>query len=305
MNPTERTGVCILSWNSGAVLPQCVAAVQEAFTDRCCEIVVVDNASSDDTVRLFKQACPDTALIENPTNVGFAAGNNVGARYLLDRGCDLLLFLNPDVILTKNSVGHLVRALQEHERVGCAGGDAGQWRGACRNRPTALQEIVLYGPLRSLPFAERLWLQHTEPLREYDGVFETYAIGGACMLFRSRAFREIGGFDEGTFLYAEEFIIAERLISAGWRTLFVPAATFFHPGGHSTGKIFFRRRLHFIRSERYYLTRYLGWSSFAGNLLMVYRYAEWLPYLTLSWCVARTRAMLRRGRQVPGERPAA
>lgn len=301
MKSAERTGVCILNWNSSAVLIDCIAAVSRAFAERCFELVVVDNASSDDSIRLLQERCPGIALIHNKVNLGFAAGNNVGAQYLLDRHCDLLLFVNPDVMLTKTAVDALIGALHEHECVGCVGGDAGQGSGVCRNRPTALQEIVLYGPLKALPFAERLWAEHTAPIREYDGVCETYAIGGACMLFRSRAFEEISGFDEATFLYAEEFIIAERLISAGWRTLYVPAAKYPHIGGHSTGKIFFRRRLHFIRSEHYFLTRYCGWSALAGGLLIAYRYVEWLPYVTLGWCMSRGRALLKHHGQRAGQ----
>jgi GT2 family glycosyltransferase len=123
-----------------------------------------------------------------------------------------------------------------------------------------------------------------------------YAVCGACIAFRAEAFREIGGFDENTFLFEEEFIIAERLLMKGWVTVVTTSSRYFHLEGLSTVQTPYRRRLHFFRSENYLLRRYYGWNRAACALMRAYRFAE-LGAFCLYWPLTkakRLRAMLRR-----------
>ena len=111
---------------------------------------------------------------------------------------------------------------------------------------------------------------------------EVYAVSGACIAFRSEAFVDIGGFDENTFLYEEEFIIAERLISGGWNTVLSKRANYGHVEALSSDRIPYRRRLYFIASEQYFLRHYYRWNWLALRLIQGIRYIEWCIY-ALRW----------------------
>ncbi len=183
--------------------------------------MVVDNASSDNSTEAAAARYPQISVLRNTENLGYAKGNNVGLRHLIERGCDLLLVLNPDAIINRETVPAMAAALKQNAHAGCCGAiqesTAGVSRMSCRTKPTPVQVAILYGPLhasRRAPFARTIFV---DALPLSDGA-EVYAVSGACMLMRRGAFEEAGGFDEATFLYFEEFILAERLSAKGWST---------------------------------------------------------------------------------------
>lgn len=292
----NTVGVCILSWNSAANLISCIEGIDAQQIPAKTITVVVDNASSDNSVRRVRERYPQLHVIENSSNKGYAAGNNVGARFLLNRGCHFLVFLNPDVVLQNDSLEKLIAALDLPSRSGCAGGvpvtPLGKFNAAARTRPSALEKIVIYGPLRRVPVLMNHCRRHLishEFLRDGE---EIYAAYGACIAFRSEAFREMGLFDEHTFLYEEEFITAERLQRKGWRTVLCTDARYSHVVGASTSLIPYRRRLHFIASEQYLVSKYYGYPFWGRLALRAYRSAEWLFYVVHAWS-SRNRAFLR------------
>ncbi len=281
------TGVCILNWNAGDALAGCVASAKQALAGLPHRIVVVDNFSNDDSLAQLPPDDPDLTIIRNRENTGYARGNNTGARYLLELGCDALVIANPDVRLDRSSVGRCLEALFANDRAGCVGcsvigPDSARFTGV-RHRPTTLQRVLAYSVLRRLPALRSVLRAHTVPLTELLECAPVYSVSGACLFLRAQAFREIGGFDEATFLYQEEFILSERLSAVGWRILYEPSAAYFHEGGLSTRQIPYRRRAHFIDAEYHLCTVYYGWPRPAARLLQGFRYAE----LGLYWMAHR------------------
>jgi N-acetylglucosaminyl-diphospho-decaprenol L-rhamnosyltransferase len=277
-----RLGICVLNWNAGAILTRCVKQLV-SFSDVCgADIVVVDNASSDGSPDAAAAIAPSIHMIRSLSNLGFARGHNVGARYLLDRGCDYLLFINPDVLITPLALRALVETLVRTPEAGCCGGlplnEKGVSRMACRNRPSPGEKLFLYGPFARLSITRHLASRHFVDYQKLQNGSPVYAVSGACILFRAIAFKEINGFDEATFLYEEEFIISERLESRGWKTVISTACSYLHSEAHSTSQIPNRRRLHFIRSEQYLLKRYYRWSA---GVLLSFRVFRLIEYLLL------------------------
>ena len=283
-----RIGVCVLNWNAGEMLQRCVDAVVVSLASLPHEVVIVDNASSDGSTEAATERYPEISVLRNTENVGYAKGNNVGLRHLIERGCELLLVLNPDAIINRETVPAMAAALKQSSHAGCCGGiqegTLGISRMSCRTKPTPAQVAILYGPLARLSSQPFRANHFVDAIPLPDGA-EVYAVSGACMLMRRTAFEEAGGFDEATFLYCEEFILAERLSAKGWSTVVSNRARYFHVEAHCTDQIATLRRVHFIRSEQYLLKFYFRWSAGLRTGIWILRLLE-LPGFALKNLIA-------------------
>ncbi len=99
----------VLNWNGKDDTLECLASLSKVDYPRC-RIIVVDNASSDDSVPAIKSAFPDVKVLRNRRNLGYAGGNNVGIRYALSQGYDYITLLNNDTIVSQDLFSALLRA---------------------------------------------------------------------------------------------------------------------------------------------------------------------------------------------------
>jgi len=269
-------GVCILTFESEQFIIKCVSSVLAALQGSPHHIVIVDNHSTDRSVAVVRQAFPDLPVIVNASNLGYARGNNVGAKYLITMGCDYLAFLNPDVLVNRDTLHNLQAALLNAPSAGCVGGVVPGLK-PFRHKPEFLDFLLLDGSLRYVPFVRRLLnpLVQIRSSANYialsdkpdQSAIPVYSVSGACIMLPVTAFTTINGFDEGTFLYAEEFIMSERLRSAGLQVCGVPYAKYEHTCSHSTGKRELLSRYTQAKSE-YYLTRqYYRWPIMKSAVL--------------------------------------
>lgn len=302
---TARIGVCVLTYNSAPVVGECLRNLSTALRGLPHDILVVDNNSSDGTAETVRAAFPEIQLVQNAANAGYAQGNNLGAQYLLERGCSYLAFVNPDASVQADTLQRLQAVLFKDPRAGCAGA-AGMVAGvpsrqSFRNKPTPLQRAVLSGALQFMPFlggllrplVRRLAQQCFIPADRIQDGAPVYAAGGACLMFPAWAFVKIGGFDPHTFLFQEELIVSERLRRIGCYVVGVPGARYSHLVGHSVKGRALRAQWDFVRSEQYFLRAYDGWAAPARLALLVFRCAEWL----LCASAALLRAALRPSRR--------
>ena len=228
--------VVLVTWNSRDGVERCLASIFGHTEGLTYEVIVVDNASSDDTVAAIRAGFPDVRIIENGENVGFARACNQG----MDAStCEFLLLLNPDTYVEDNVIGRSVQVLREQPVVGMLG---------CRlcfpdgrlqhtaNRALSIRRSLL----------ERFWLYKLLPKRRraeilLDGYWdhghdiEVDWLPGAFMLLRRSLYLESGGFDERFFMYGEDSEWCMRLRRAGNRILFTPTpGTVFHTGSVSS-----------------------------------------------------------------------
>jgi GT2 family glycosyltransferase len=276
---SDAVGICVLNWNAGGTLVANIRQLKQARFAPQTRLVVVDNASSDGSLARLRDEYPSLQVIESGVNLGYAAGNNLGARLLLESGCTFLVFLNPDVTVRSDTITHLVDTLRRDPHAGCAGGiphtAAGEIANIARRRPSLTEKLIAYGPLRRTPFVRRLCRRHWIGMDELSEGSSVYAVCGACIAFRAEAFRSIQGFDENTFLYEEEFIVAERLKTLGWKVVVSLGARYSHTEALSTSLIRHRRLFHFYASENYLLRRYYGLHPALCALFTLYRHCEW------------------------------
>src|SRR6267154_3812077 len=114
-----RVSIVILNWNSYEVTLDCLTSLRK-IDYRNFELVIVDNGSIDGSPAKLLESAPEIRLIQNKTNLGFAAGCNVGVRDALRRGTDYVLLLNNDTIVAFDFLSQLVRVAESDDRIGAA-----------------------------------------------------------------------------------------------------------------------------------------------------------------------------------------
>jgi len=224
--------VVVVTYGSAAVVADCLAALPAALRGvGPTRIVVVDNASPDDTLDVVAQAAPDALIVRRTRNDGFAAGVNAGMD--VAEGCDVLV-LNPDVRLAPGSVIALREALAE-PGVGIAVPrlvDAtGRTHHSLRRRPTVLRTVgeALLGGTRAgwIPALGHLVLDPR--CYERRGTSD-WATGAAWMISRD-CIESVGQLDERYFLYSEETEYMLRAADYGLTVRYQPSAVATHLGG--------------------------------------------------------------------------
>jgi hypothetical protein len=177
-------------------------------------------------------------VLENPSNTGFGAGNNLVLRPALAEASppDCFLLLNPDAYLEPGALPALVDFLASHPLVGLVGPRTGMRRGEAGATAfrfpgilNSLDEGLHFGPLTRLLAR---WQLAPSPRTE---AHRTDWLSGGCVLVRREVLEEVGLFDEGYFLYFEEVDLSLRAARAGWESWYVPAALAVHEAGAATG----------------------------------------------------------------------
>ena len=282
--------VVIVNWNSREYLAQCIASLDalEPHDADVRSVVVVDNASTDGSNEVTAARLP-LEIVRNPTNLGFGAACNIGAR----RGhAETILFLNPDARVDATSIARTVAALREHADVWVAGArlidSNGRVQRTCCRAPTAARMIAralgIDRVLPSLGYVMSDWPH--DATRYVDHVI------GAFYLIRRDAFERLGGFDERFFVYLEDLDLSMRVRAAGGKCLYVADAMADHVGGGTTTSIKATRLFYSVRSRLQYAMKHFDLGSAA---------AIWAISLTVEPLVRTIVALLHRSLVEVGE----
>jgi N-acetylglucosaminyl-diphospho-decaprenol L-rhamnosyltransferase len=238
-------GISIVSvlYNSAAVIEDCAASMPPE-----AEVILVDNASTDDGAARALRRRPDATVVRSETNTGFGGGCNLGWRRATR---DVVAFINPDVRLRPGALERLAARLaqEEHGMVGPAMFDETGVARPCNRRPSVLFDVVNLLP-SSARWAPAGWDGKLAPTAHVhrDGGAVSH-IEGACFVVRRADLETIGGFDEDFFLYDEEESLALRLSRLGGRAVYEPRAEVEHTGADSTSRVSALATRHFYRSR--------------------------------------------------------
>lgn len=234
--------IIIVNWNGGELLRRCLGCLAENSPSVSHEVILVDNASTDESVpwlraggaRELLGATP-LRVVENDENLGFARANN---QAIALTSAPLVFLLNSDADLTPGAVDTLVATLKSDPRVGAVGPrlhntDGTLQHSVWRNPPT-VREILLSGSgaWRLLPRrlrGELLLGGHWGHDRRRD----VPMLFGAAILARREMIDAVGGLDERFHMYSEDVEWCLRIKRGGWRLVFEPAAVVVHHGGQS------------------------------------------------------------------------
>ena len=219
--------VIIVNHDGEAILGRCL----ESLEGSGAEVLLVDNASRDDSLSMVRERFPMVKVFPQKENLGFAAANNLAAAKA--RG-EALLLLNADAWLEAGTVNLLVAKLSGDPDVGLV---------APRLRYPNGHRQFSWSPARGVigeilqkvrnPFEAQAWT-HGFLTRWLARVVGPTWYTAACVLVRAEAFRAIGGFDESFFMYFEDVDLCLRLEAAGWRLAQEPRAVVRHAGGVAT-----------------------------------------------------------------------
>ena len=232
---TPSIAVIVLTWNGRDLTLDCLRSLESVATPNV-SILVVDNASTDGTASAVRERYGDrVGVIENRSNLGFAAGNNVGIRHALERGADLILLLNNDTIVDPSFLDEMARVILASPDIGVvgpkiyfaappdqlwfAGGEVSLWRGTARH--IGIREI---------------------DRGQYDTGRDVDYVSGCALLARRGVFERAGLLDPAYRAYFEDADLCMRAARTGFRIRYVPAAKVWHRISASTGGQLSRRK---------------------------------------------------------------
>ena len=255
-----KISIIILNWNTRDLLAQCLDSIEQHKGEFQLEILVVDNASNDGSQAMLKEKYPQIRLIINSQNVGFAKGNNQAMQ--VAQG-DYFLLWNSDTFAIPGAMQSLLYLAEKEPKAGIVGAQL-------RNADNSFQ--ASYSPFPNqwrefliLTGLGRTFLDHAYPSlgpEEEKGPQIVDYVEGACLLVRRQAFQEVGGFDEGYFMYAEEVDWCYRMAKHGWQVWYQPEAKVIHLGGASSAGRRTHREADLYRSRiRFFRKHYGGHSA--------------------------------------------
>jgi len=247
--------IVVLSYNVRDLLQKCLASVYASQGDFGYQVCVVDNASSDSSAEMVRREFPQTRVIANWENVGYAAGNNIGLRAFGEWGLEIrneklesgspapphshtpparyALLLNSDTELPPTALADMIAFMDERPKAGAAGPKLilpnGRLDLACR-RGFPTPEVIFYHLVKLdklFPRSRRLARYNLTYLNP-DELAEVDSVVGAFMLLRAEAMAQVGLLDERFFMYGEDLDWAKRIKKAGWKIFYNPAVTVDH-----------------------------------------------------------------------------
>jgi len=236
MTPEPVLSVVIPSWNTRDYLAACLRTLAAAEKP-ACEVIVVENASSDGSLELLRREHPEVQLIVNASNQGFARGSNQGLRVARGR---YVLLLNTDTEVAPDAIARLVRFLDEHPDYGAVAPRLvhadGSTQRTVQEFPT-LKTALFF----STPF-ER-WFPDSRELERYflrawdqESSRDVDQPPAAALLLRKAMLDQVGLFDESLWLFYNDVDLAKRMRAAGWKTRYLAEARVLHHVGASTSK---------------------------------------------------------------------
>ena len=261
-----NTSIIILNFNDGERTAALVKKIKSyVLFDH---IIVVDNLSTDNSMDILlplKDAVTD--VISSGSNGGYARGNNFGILHALKNyGSDYIFVANPDVSFTEDTAMQMVQALKDHPEYGIVAPNVRQGFNAWELPGFAgiIQSLFLVAfTLHKKRIRENIILSPEE-------LVQTGVVQGSFFAISSKAYKAARGFDERTFLYAEEIIMARRLLAAGYKEAVLRDCYYDHLHSASIKKLYHSSKAkafhHFRDSFRVYNRYYLHTTHFQNKV---------------------------------------
>ena len=232
---TPLVSVIVVSYNTREVLRRCLARLQEESAGIDAEVIVVDNASRDGSAEMVAACFPQFQLVPSRSNLGFAAGNNVG--FARARGSYVVL-LNPDAFIGEGALATAIARMQAAPRVGLAGGrlqdESGHLQPSGRLYPSLLNEFLVISGLAARYPRSRFFGRFDRTWADPGRDSRVDWVPGAFTIIRREALQAVGHFDERFFLYYEEVDLCRRIAAAGYEIWYWPEVQVTHLGGESS-----------------------------------------------------------------------
>ena len=246
-----KVAIVILNWNGAELLRKFLPSVIKHSDLEGVEVIVADNASSDNSLEVLKGEFPDIRTIVLEDNHGFAGGYN---KALAQVEAKYFLLLNSDVEVAPGWLEPLIETLDQNDDVASVMPKVLDYK-----KPTHFEYAGAAGGFidkYGYPFCRgRMFYEVEEDKGQYDTPIDVFWVTGCCMLVRASVYNELGGFDEDFFAHQEEIDLCWRMKNRGYRLLCLPQSVVYHVGGAS---------LDMGNPRKTYL-------NFRNNLLLLYK----------------------------------
>ncbi len=220
-----KIAVAILNYNGVKWLEKFLGNVIQNSPE--AEVIVIDNASTDDSVKYLKTHFPEIKIIQNIENSGFAGGYNEGLKSIES---DYYILLNSDIEVTENWIMPVIHSIEKTPNA-----VAGQPKILAYHCKTHFEHAGACGGFidkLGYPFCRgRIFNEVEEDIKQYDESIEVFWATGACLFIKSDAYWEMGGLDADFFAHMEEIDLCWRMQNKGYKIICEPQSTVYHVGG--------------------------------------------------------------------------
>ncbi|MFA5337149.1 MAG: glycosyltransferase family 2 protein [Candidatus Omnitrophota bacterium] len=263
--PNRKLGLIIITYNN-LCNTLCVLDSVTASDCKDKETLVIDNCSApeyrDRLQNVCKEKFPDTKILYLEKEYGYGGACNIGAKYFIEKGINVFLFLNNDVILHPHCISQLLTNLDE--------------------------DNVLIGPKVYYNFSDRIYsaggfFNKTFMIvknrgngqfdkGQYDKKEKVEFINGCAFLVSAKVFAEMNGFDENFYYYSEESDLCFRIINAGHKIIYEPKAVAYHWVSTTFGNESKKSIYYLVRSNLYFASKY------SPNIIIFFNHCLYLLY---------------------------
>jgi GT2 family glycosyltransferase len=248
--PVPRVSVIIASWNTRDLLGACLESLRVPIESGWCEVIVVDNGSSDGSPEMVRERFPAVTLLCPGRNLGFGGGNNLGLRAAHGR---YLMLLNSDTEVPEGTLEAMCEFMDSHPRVGMLGpkllNPDGSVQLSCRRFPSYRTALFNRYSLLTRLFPRNPYsVEYLMTDSGHSATREVDWVSGACLMTRREAVDDVGLLDEAFFMYAEDVDWCYRMHQKGWKVVYFPEVQVLHHVGRSTRSAPFRMTVERHRS---------------------------------------------------------
>ena len=219
--------IILVNYNGYKDTIECVNSLKK-ISYKNYKIVVVDNASSDNSVEILMEELSNCMIIESKKNIGFAGGNNLGIKYALNHNADYIMLLNNDTIVESQFLNDMINSFNVNNKIGIVG---------CKIMYYPEKNIIWYGGgyIDWFKFIGTHYGMGQVDKGQYDNEKEIDFMTGCCMLIKREVFRKVGLLSEDYFMYFEDVDFCVKVKNAGFVIWYNSEAVIYHKVGLSSG----------------------------------------------------------------------
>lgn len=228
--------IVIVNYNNKELLKNCIDSIYSNSIENNYEIIVVDNASKDNSRELITKLFPEVIWVQNETNTGFATANNQG--FKISKG-SICMLLNNDTIILKDALDKLVQYMANNNEIGAVGprilNADGSLQKSCRRAfPTFLNSFGYFTKLYKLMPSNKKLGSYVMSYKSDLESHEVEALSGAAMMVRKEILMKLDGLDENYFMHFEDVDLCLRIYKSGYKLFYVHDAEIIHLKGQSS-----------------------------------------------------------------------
>jgi len=296
--------ICIVNWNAEKFLIGCLESIYKNNPALKFEIIIVDNASVDNSITQVQKKFPKAKVILNKKNAGFSVGNNVAIKHSSGR---YILLLNPDTLVTPGALEAMVKFMNKHQQIGVCGcrlvhPETRKIEASARSFPSLLPLLWNLSYLDRLFQSNSFFNKYLMTRLAYNKVHEVDWVTGACLIVRREVINQVGALDENIFMYCEDVEWCYRIKKAGWKVYYYPKVEIEHYRGqssklqdnHHDSPLSVWEAKQYSSSILYFYAKHYGkWRTFLLRCIIVLTslFKAVLWFFFGSWPEGRSRAM--------------